>query len=83
LDTENNYSKKSRETKRSVSDLGKREGINTQEEAYQQQTVLNLYNCGIAPEVIALQLDITEIEVISIIRKVIIDDKREVNKAGF
>jgi adenylate cyclase len=79
LDIENSYSKEPRETKRSESDRGKREGINTREEKllYQQQSVLNLYNCGIAPEVIALQLDITEIEVNSIIRKVLIDDKRK------
>jgi adenylate cyclase len=77
LDTENNYSREPREIERSVSDQGKREGISTQEEAYQQQTVLNLYNCGIAPEVIALQLDITKIEVMSIIKKVLNDDKRK------
>jgi adenylate cyclase len=77
LDIENNYSREPREIKRSVSDQGKREGISTQEEDYQQQTVLNLYNCGIAPEVIALQLDITKIEVISIIKKVLMDDNRK------
>jgi class 3 adenylate cyclase len=77
LDIENNYSREPREIKRSVSDQGKREGISTQEEDYQQQTVLNLYNCGIAPEVIALQLDITKIEVISIVKKVVNDDKRK------
>ncbi len=71
MDTENKYLREPREIKRSVSDLGKKEGINKQEESYQQQTVRNLYNCGIAPEVIALQLDITKIEVISIIKKVL------------
>jgi adenylate cyclase len=45
--------------------------------SYQQQTVLNLYNCGITPEIIALQLDSTNDEVISIIRKVLSDDKRK------
>ena len=45
--------------------------------SYQQQTVLNLYNCGITPEIIALQLDSTNEEVISIIRKVLSDDKRK------
>ncbi|MGH9952375.1 MAG: adenylate/guanylate cyclase domain-containing protein, partial [Nitrososphaeraceae archaeon] len=39
--------------------------------------VLNLYNCGITPEIIALQLDSTKREVISIIRKVLSDDKRK------
>jgi adenylate cyclase len=79
LDTENNYSRGLRKAKMPVSDQGKREGINTQEEklSYQQQTVLNLYNCGIAPAVIAFQLDITKREVISIIRKVLMDDKRK------
>ncbi|MGH9925298.1 MAG: hypothetical protein ACRD5B_07950 [Nitrososphaeraceae archaeon] len=51
--------------------------------SYQQQTVLNLHNCGIAPEIIVLQLDSTKREVISIIRKVLSDDKRKVNQAGF
>lgn len=64
---------------RSVDDETKREGINPLEArlSYQQQTVLNLYNCGIAPEIIALQLDITNEEVINIIRKVLSDDKRK------
>jgi class 3 adenylate cyclase len=64
---------------KSVDDQIKREGINTQEAklTYQQQTVLNLYNCGITPEIIALQLDSTKREVISIIRKVLSDDKRK------
>jgi hypothetical protein len=70
---------------KSVDDQIKREGINTQEAklSYQQQTVLNLHNCGIAPEIIVLQLDSTKREVISIIRKVLSDDKRKVNQAGF
>ena len=57
---------------KSVDDEIKTEGINTKEAklSYQQQTVLNLYNCGITPEIIALQLDSTNDEVISIIRKV-------------
>jgi adenylate cyclase len=64
---------------KSVDDQIKREGISTQEAklSYQQQTVLNLYNCGITPEIIALQLDSTKREVISIIRKVLSDDKRK------
>jgi len=64
---------------KSVDDQIKREGMNTQEAklSYQQQTVLNLYNCGITPEIIALQLDSTKGEVISIIRKVLSDDKRK------
>ena len=55
----------------SVDHQNKREGINTEEAklSYQQQTVLNLYNSGITPEIIALQLDSTNEEVISIIRK--------------
>jgi adenylate cyclase len=79
LDIEDNHSKELRKAKISVSDLGKRQGTSTSEEkwSYQQQTVLNLYNCGIAPEVIAFQLDITKREVISIIRKVLMDDKRK------
>jgi DNA-binding NarL/FixJ family response regulator len=54
---------------KSLEDVIKREGINTEEArlSYQQQTVLNLYNCGISPEIIALQLDSTQREVISII----------------
>jgi len=62
-----------------VDDQINREGINTQEAklSYQQQTVLNLHNCGISPEIIALQLDSTKREVISIIRKVLGDDKRK------
>ena len=64
---------------KSVDDEIKTEGINTKEAklSYQQQTVLNLYNCGITPEIIALQLDSTNDEVISIIRKVLSDDKRK------
>ncbi len=64
---------------KSVDDQSKREGINTNEAklSYQQQTVLNLYNCGISPEIIAVQLDLTEREVISVIRKVLSDDKRK------
>jgi class 3 adenylate cyclase len=63
----------------SLEDAIKREGINTEEArlSYQQQTVLNLYNCGISPEIIALQLDSTQREVISIIGKVFNDDKRK------
>lgn len=64
---------------KSLEDVIKREGINTEEArlSYQQQTVLNLYNCGISPEIIALQLDSTQREVISIIGKVLNDDKRK------
>jgi DNA-binding CsgD family transcriptional regulator len=65
--------------KLSVIDQGKRQGISMREEKllHQQQAVLNLYNSGITPEVIALQLDITEREVINIIRKVLLDNKRK------
>jgi adenylate cyclase len=64
---------------KSLEDIIKREGINTEEArlSYQQQTVLNLYNCGISPEIIALQLDSTQREVISTIEKVLNDDKRK------
>jgi adenylate cyclase len=64
---------------KSADDQIKREGINPLEAklSYQQQTVLNLYNCGITPEIIALQLDTTKTEVISIIRKALSDDKRK------
>jgi class 3 adenylate cyclase len=64
---------------KSVDDQIKRERINADEAklSYQQQTVLNLYNCGIIPEIIAIQLDLTEREVINIIRKVLCDDKRK------
>ena len=64
---------------KSVDHQNKRGGIKTEEVklSNQQQTVLNLYNCGITPEIIALQLDSTNEEVISIIRKVISDDKRK------
>jgi adenylate cyclase len=64
---------------KSVEDQIKREGINMREVklSYQQQTVLNHYKYGITPEIIALQLDSTPIEVISIIRKALSDDKRK------
>lgn len=57
----------------------KREGLNPLEAKLllQQQTVLNLYNSGIATDIIALQLDIAKHEVIGIIRKVQSDDKRK------
>jgi len=45
--------------------------------SYQQQTVTNLYNCGISPNVIAFQLDISKKEVISILKKALMDDKRK------
>ncbi|MGH9978231.1 MAG: hypothetical protein ACRD8Z_20735, partial [Nitrososphaeraceae archaeon] len=79
MDTKNNNSMGLGGMNRSVDDKTKREGISTQEAklSYQQQTVLNLYNCGITPEIIALQLDSTKREVISIIRKVLSDDKRK------
>lgn len=79
MDPENKSSMESGGMNRSVDDETKREGINPLEArlSYQQQTVLNLYNCGIAPEIIALQLDITNEEVINIIRKVLSDDKRK------
>ena len=69
----------SADTNKSVHNKIRREKIKTQEvnSSYQQQTVLNLYNCGITPEIIALQLDLTNKEVISIIKKVINDDKRK------
>lgn len=68
----------SAETNKSI-DNKKRDETKTQEvnSSYQQQTVLNLYNCGITPEIIALQLDLTNKEVINIIKKVINDDKRK------
>lgn len=67
------------ETNKSIGNKIRIEEIKTQEvhSLYQQQTVLNLYNCGITPEIIALQLDLTNKEVISIIKKVINDDKRK------
>jgi class 3 adenylate cyclase len=43
----------------------------------QQQTILNLYNSGIIPDVIALQLDISKDEVINIIKNARLDDKRK------
>ena len=69
----------SAETNKSVDSKIRREEIKTQEvnSSYQQQTVLNLYNCGITPDIIALQLDLTNKEVTSIIKKVINDDKRK------
>jgi adenylate cyclase len=79
LDTEDNRSNELGKSKMLASDQGNKKRINMGEErlSYQQQTVLNLYNCGIPQTVIALQLDITEREVINIIRKVIVDDKRK------
>ncbi len=67
------------ETNKSADNQIRREEIKIREVnlSYQQQTVLNLYNCGITPEIIALQLDLTNEEVISIIRKVINDNKRK------
>jgi adenylate cyclase len=79
LDAENNHSLRPGMRNKPVDDHIKREGISIQEAklSYQQQTVLNLYNCGITPEIIALQLDLTKKEVIGIIRKVENDDKRK------
>ncbi|MGH9976463.1 MAG: adenylate/guanylate cyclase domain-containing protein [Nitrososphaeraceae archaeon] len=80
MDTENNNNSIGPGMRnKSVDDQNKREGINREEAklSYQQQTVLNLYNCGITPEIIALQLDSTNEEVISIIKKVLSDDKRK------
>jgi adenylate cyclase len=67
------------ETNKSADDQIRREEIKIREVnlSYQQQTVLNLYNCGITPEIIALQLDLTSKEVVNIIRKVLNDDKRK------
>jgi class 3 adenylate cyclase len=42
-------------------------GAGPDDENYQQQTIINLYNSGIEPEIIALQLDIDEDRVNSII----------------
>ena len=71
LYTKNNYSMGPGETNKSADDQIRREEIKIREVnlSYQQQTVLNLYNCGITPEIIALQLDLTNEEVISIIKK--------------
>lgn len=79
MNTENDYSMGLGKKSNSVDDRVDTEGMNTQEGKllYQQQTVLNLYNCGIIPEIIALQLDLTKREVIRIIRKVISDNKRK------
>ncbi|HEY7572430.1 MAG TPA: adenylate/guanylate cyclase domain-containing protein [Nitrososphaeraceae archaeon] len=68
----------SAETNKSVDNKIRRE-VKKQEvnSSYQQQTVLNLYNCGITPEIIALQLDLTNEEVMIIIKKVKNDDKRK------
>jgi hypothetical protein len=76
LDTENNSSIISGKRNTPENDQFK---INMREAklSYQQQTVLNLYNCGITPDIIGIQLDITKQEVSSIIRKVLSDDKRE------
>jgi DNA-binding NarL/FixJ family response regulator len=62
LDPENNYSIGPGKKIKPVDDQIKRKGINPQKArlSYQQQTVLNLYNCGITPDIIAIQLDITE-----------------------
>jgi DNA-binding NarL/FixJ family response regulator len=67
------------EKNKSADDQIRREEIKIREVnlSYQQQTVLNLYNCGITPEIIALQLDLTNEEVISIIKKVLNDNKRK------
>jgi class 3 adenylate cyclase len=79
LDAENNYSQRHRKRNKPLDDHIEREAINIHEEelSYQQQTVLNLYNCGIMPEIIALQLDLTKKEITDIIRKVQNDDKRK------
>lgn len=45
--------------------------------SYQQQTVLNLYNSGIPHEIIAIQLDVSKQQVISILKKVTMDNKRK------
>jgi adenylate cyclase len=79
LDPDNNNLIRLRKRNKLKDDQIKGEGINPLEAnlSYQQQTVLNLYSCGITLEVIAQQLDLTKKEVISIIRKVLSDDKRK------
>jgi class 3 adenylate cyclase len=43
----------------------------------QQQTILNLYNSGIIPDVIALQVDVNKEEVINMIKNARLNDKRK------
>jgi adenylate cyclase len=43
----------------------------------QQQTILNLYNSGIIPNVIALQVDVNKEEVINMIKNARLNDKRK------
>ena len=62
LDTENDYSISLRKKSRSIDEQVEREV----KLSYQQQTVLSLYNCGITPEIIAIQLDLTKKEVIKL-----------------
>jgi adenylate cyclase len=79
LNVENSYSLRPKKRDKPVDFHIKRGGISKQKAklSYQQQTVLNLYNCGITPEIIALQLDLTKKEITDIIKKVKNDDKRK------
>jgi adenylate cyclase len=45
--------------------------------SYQQQTMLNLYNCGIPLEIIAIQVDVSQNEVEKIIKTVNTEEKRK------
>lgn len=44
---------------------------------YQQQTILNLYNCGIPIEIIAIQVDVSQDKVEEIIKTVNTEEKRK------
>ncbi len=44
---------------------------------YQRQTIINLYECGISPEVIAYQLDADQTDVIDTLKRIHADNKRK------
>jgi len=46
---------------------------------YQRQTILNLYNSGIAPEIIALQMDISKDEIDKVIQGAAADEEKTIS----
>lgn len=51
--------------------------MNVNDNLYQRQTIINLYECGISPEVIAYQLDADETDVIDTLKEIHADNERK------
>lgn len=51
--------------------------MNVNNNLYQRQTIINLNECGISPEVIAYQLDVTPPDVIDTLEKINADNRRK------